>query len=87
MLSFQVHLRNSCQWNTRIPELVGSFAHLGKLIVGEAMGPSLWIVLVVVRVPYCRARDVVGKVLVRAQLVVQRGMLARGLDAIREDGP
>lgn len=58
------------QWNASISELVGGFTHLCNLLVGEPMCPSLWIVLVVVGVPYCGASDVVREVLVWAKLVV-----------------
>ena len=50
------------------------------------MGPSLWIVLVVICIPYSGASDLTREVLVRKELMVERRMLARGLDAVREDG-
>lgn len=50
------------------------------------MRPSLGIVLVVIRIPYGCASDLVGEVFVRTELVVQWRMLARGLDTIRKNG-
>ena len=50
------------------------------------MCPSLWIVLVVIGIPYGGAMDLVWEVLVRAELVVQRRMLAGGLDSVGKDG-
>ena len=52
----------------------------------EPMGPSLWIVLVVIRIPYGGASDLMREVVVRSDLMVKRRMLARGLDAVRKDG-
>lgn len=50
------------------------------------MRPSLWVVLVVVGIPYGGAIDLVWEVLVRTELVVQRGMLAGGLYSVGKDG-
>ena len=50
------------------------------------MRPSLRIVFVIICIPDCCASDFMRKVFVGAELVIQRRMLARGLDAIREEG-
>lgn len=66
--------------------MVGSFTHLCNLIIGEPMRPSLWIVDVVMGIPYGGPSDFMREMLERTELVVQRRMLAGGLDAIRKDG-
>lgn len=50
------------------------------------MRPSLWVVDVVMGIPYGGPSDFMRKIVKGTELVVQRRMLTRGLDAIRKDG-
>ena len=76
MLQLEKDLGYARQGNPSAPEIIGRLAQFCKLVVGEAMGPTFWIIGVVIRVPYGGTGDVGGKMLVGADLMVERGMLA-----------
>lgn len=73
------------QGDARSNKGISSSAHLGAFLLSETMGPFLRIVLVVLSLPDCWAGDFLGEFGERSDLVVERGLLAGGLQAIGED--
>lgn len=66
-------------------EGIGGLVKLGDLLFTERMSPSLRVVFVIIGLPYCRALNLLGKVLVRMKEVVEGRMLARSLEAVGEN--
>lgn len=79
------HLGDTSEGNVRGDKLVGRLAQFFDLLLSEAMSPPLGVVLVVLSLPDRGTGDLLGEVLEGTQLVVQRGMLAGGLQAVGED--
>lgn len=79
------YLGYGSQGDARSNKGIGSSAHLGAFLLSETMGPFFGIVLVVLSLPDCWAGDFLGEVREWSDLVVERGLLAGGLQAIGED--
>lgn len=78
-------LGDASQRGGRGDEVVGSLADFGNLVVAERVCPALWVVLVLLSMPYCRAGNLLGESRVWGKLVVDRIELAGSLDTVRED--
>jgi hypothetical protein len=82
---WEVGLGDTCQRNVVGYEVVGGIGDFSDLFGAEGMCPSFWIVLVVFGLPDRGTGDLSGEVGVGPQLVIERRMLTRCLDAIGID--
>lgn len=81
----KVLLGDAGEWCAAGDESVGGRGQLGNLLICEGVHPLLRVVDEVIALPYCAAGDLLGELRVGLQDVVERGVLARCADAVRED--
>lgn len=78
------NFRNTSQWDLVCEELIRSGAEFSNFLLIEGMHPSFRIIDIVLGLPDTLSRNLLGKVRVWLEQVIEWGMLARSLYAVRE---
>jgi hypothetical protein len=79
------HPSYTSQRRSALDKVIGGTTQLLNLLRRERVGPSIRTMLVLLRPPYRRSRDLLGKLFVWVHLVEQDWVLTRRLQPIRED--
>ena len=79
------NLGDASQWNLVCKEFISCSAQFVDFLIVENMNPAFGVVGVIFSLPDGFSLDLLGKFGVRTDQVIERRVLAAGLDAIRKD--